>query len=65
MVDLEPIFAFCEGQPSAGDTIVLPGDSFTPPRENKQTVVITTLHPKWEPDDDCALVATYEATLQK
>jgi hypothetical protein len=60
-VGTEVVFAYAEGQPSAGDVIVLPGDSFSPARQSEVEVVITTLHPTWRSDDDGALVPTFEA----
>lgn len=64
-VGTETVFAFAEGQPGAGDVIVIPGDSFSPPRQSEVEVVVTTLHPTWRSDDDGALVPTYDATIRQ
>lgn len=63
-VGTETMRLFLEGQPSQGDTLVLPGTMFRPPLVEDQTVVVTTLHPRWESDDDGALVPTFEATIR-
>jgi hypothetical protein len=60
-VGSETVFAYAEGQPGAGDVIIIPGSSFNPPREDV-AVVVTTLHPTWRSDDDGALVPTFDAT---
>lgn len=60
-VGSEQVFAYCEGQPGAGDVLVLPGDSFTPHRDKDVEVEITTLHPTWRSDDDGTLVASFDA----
>lgn len=58
------VFAYSEGQPSAGDTIVIPGESLSPPSHSDLEVVITTLHPTWRSDEDGALVPTFDATAK-
>lgn len=59
-VGTEQVFVYAEGQPAAGDLIVIPGDDFRPARETDLEVVITTLHPTWRPDEDGALVPTFD-----
>lgn len=64
IVGTDEIFAYCEGQPSPGDSVVLPANSFSPPKTEDQEVTISHLRPTWRSDDDGALVPTYDATLK-
>lgn len=59
-VGTERVFVYAEGQPAAGDLIVIPGGDFRPARETDLEVVITTLHPTWRSDEDGALVPTFD-----
>lgn len=53
-----PICILADGLPSVGDEIVLPEGSH--PMAESHVFVVSTLHPRWEADEDGVLVPTVE-----